>query len=192
MVSPTQLSVLRMIPIARHVAGQGRDQLAVFRLLNSSRGWDTRRTPVHDAQWALAEVARELGSSLPVGLVGHSLGGRAAILAGGEPQVRGVVALAPWLYAADADGVTGDAPILVVHGTGDRIASPDRARAVVTRLARHRPAGFIGVRGARHAMLRRHRVFSSAAAEAMLATLLKDAADGVVGRALAGEVWQET
>ena len=38
MVSPTQLSVLRMIPIARSIARAGRGRLAVFRLLNSRRG----------------------------------------------------------------------------------------------------------------------------------------------------------
>ena len=56
-VSPTQLSVLRMIPIARRIARAGGDRLAVFRLLNSRRGWDTTHTPVQDARWALAEIA---------------------------------------------------------------------------------------------------------------------------------------
>ena len=45
-----------------------------------------------DVRWALGEVADRLGSELPTGLVGHSLGGRAALLAGGEPPVRSVVA----------------------------------------------------------------------------------------------------
>src|SRR5689334_24858422 len=82
-VSPTQLSVLRMVPIARRIARAGRGRLAVFRLLNSTRGWDTRHTPVDDARWALEQVRDRLGD-LPVGLVGHSLGGRAALLAAGE------------------------------------------------------------------------------------------------------------
>jgi pimeloyl-ACP methyl ester carboxylesterase len=54
MVSPTQLSVLRMVPIARRIARLGRGRLAVFRLLNATRGWDTQHTPADDARWALA------------------------------------------------------------------------------------------------------------------------------------------
>ena len=41
MVSPTQLSVLRMIPIATRIVHAGHGRLAVFRLLNSVRGWDS-------------------------------------------------------------------------------------------------------------------------------------------------------
>src|SRR4051794_24089617 len=72
-VSPTQLSVLRMVPVARRI-GRSRD-LAVFRLLNSQRGWGHDDTPVADVRWALKEVREQYGD-LPVVLVGHSLGGR--------------------------------------------------------------------------------------------------------------------
>lgn len=73
MVSPTQLSVLRMIPIARRIARLGADRLAVFRLLNSTRGWDARHTPADDARWALDRATEQLGERLPTCLVGHSL-----------------------------------------------------------------------------------------------------------------------
>src|SRR4051794_19356475 len=76
-VSPTQLSVLRMIPIARRIARAGQGELAVFRLLNSVRGWGTSHTPVHDARWALEQIADRFAERLPVCVVGHSLGGRA-------------------------------------------------------------------------------------------------------------------
>jgi dienelactone hydrolase len=190
MVSPTQLSVLRMIPVARHIARRGGDRLAVFRLLNSSRGRDTRHPPVHDVRWALGELADRLGPTFPVGLVGHSLGGRAAILASDAPAVGGVVALAPWVWQSDAAGLSGSAPVVVVHGTAARIAPPDRAHAVVAALAMRRTAAYVGVSGARHAMLRRHRVFSTLAGDVMAATLLGQEVGGVVGRALAGEEWQ--
>ncbi|MCW3010686.1 MAG: Alpha/beta hydrolase family protein, partial [Solirubrobacterales bacterium] len=52
-VSPTQLSVLRMVPIARRIARVGHGRLAVLRLLNAARGWAGTR----DAEWALAQVA---------------------------------------------------------------------------------------------------------------------------------------
>jgi alpha-beta hydrolase superfamily lysophospholipase len=77
MVSPAQLSVLRMVPVAHRIARAGRSRLAVHRLLNSHRGWDARTTPVMDVAWALERVA-EQHADVPVALVGHSLGGRAA------------------------------------------------------------------------------------------------------------------
>ena len=44
-VSPAQLSVLRMVPVAGRIARAGTGRLAVYRLLNSHRGWDSRRRP---------------------------------------------------------------------------------------------------------------------------------------------------
>ena len=122
MVSPAQLSVLRMVPVARRIARDGRSRLAVHRLLNSHRGWDARTTPVMDAAWALEQVAEQHGD-VPVSLVGHSLGGRAALLAGDGRQVRSVVALNPWVLPSDHVDLRGRR-VLVVHGSEDRIA-PD-------------------------------------------------------------------
>jgi dienelactone hydrolase len=174
MVSPTQLSVLRMIPIARRVAGVGRGQLAVFRLLNSTRGWDTHHTPVDDARWALQSIRGQLGD-LPVGLIGHSLGGRAALLAASEELVRSVVALAPWVYPTDDPGSLSGHRILVVHGSADRIASPQRSFALARRLARTADVGYIQIDGAKHAMLRHHRQFDTFAASFTAAVLCPDA-----------------
>ena len=147
-VSPTQLSVLRMIPIARRIARAGGDRLAVFRLLNSRRGWDTTHTPVQDARWALEEIADRVGR-LPTCLVGHSLGGRAALLSAGAPTVRGVVALAPWVYPTDVAPGAADRRILIVHGARDRVASPERSAA----LARALGARYVSVAEGKHAML---------------------------------------
>ena len=99
-VSPTQLSVIRMIPVARRIARAGGARLATYRLLNSTRGWDTAHTPVDDVAWALGELASVHGD-LPVSLVGHSLGGRAALVAGSLSPVTSIVALNPWLYPTD-------------------------------------------------------------------------------------------
>ncbi len=169
-VSPTQLSVLRMVPIAGRIARAGRGRLAVLRLLNSARGWDAARTPVVDVQWALGQV-RERWGDLPVSLVGHSLGGRAALLAGGEPPVRSVVALNPWLHVGDASELAGRR-VLVVHGTEDRIADPARAREVVRRLARTTDVELVEVPGGKHAMLRHATTFERAAAGFVTETLL--------------------
>lgn len=172
-VSPAQLSVLRMVPVARRIAGAGRGRLAVLRLLNSARGWDTTHTPVDDVAWALREVRARWGT-LPACLVGHSLGGRAALLAGGEVGVRGVVALNPWVYPDDPRlpvDLTGRR-VLFVHGTEDRVAPLERSRAVAERLARRTDLEYVEVPGARHAMLRHGAVFERAAARFAVAALL--------------------
>ena len=184
-VSPTQLSVLRMVPVAQRIARAGRGRLAVYRLLNSVRGWDTRHNPVTDVGWALERV-RAAHGPLPVALVGHSLGGRAALLAGGAPHVRSVVALAPWVQLADRPDVAGR-DVLVVHGTDDRIASWERARAVTERLRSDADrAGFVSVEGGKHAMLRHHALFDGLAARFAAATLLGDEARGPVAEVLGG------
>jgi pimeloyl-ACP methyl ester carboxylesterase len=180
MVSPTQLSVLRMIPIARRIAWAGRRRLAVFRLLNTTRGWDTSHTPVDDAHWALARMAERLGE-LPTCLVGHSLGGRAALLAAGA--ARSVVALAPWVYPTDVPSGLHGQEILFVHGARDRIASPQRSAA----LARTLGAGYVCVEGGTHAMLRRRGLFDGLAASFAAATLLGRPATGPLARLAAGE-----
>lgn len=194
MVSPAQLSVLRMIPIARRVARAGEGRLAVYRLLNSRRGWDTSHTPVQDVRWALDRVAEQLGDRRPTCLVGHSLGGRAALLSARRPEVRSVAALAPWVYANDVPrGLDGER-ILIVHGDRDRVASIDRSLAVADGLRRSADVAFVTVRGARHAMLGRHDCFDGLAADWATLTLLGNGngngalpAGGLLARIEAGE-----
>lgn len=170
MVSPTQLSVLRMVPVAHRIAREGRSRLAVHRVLNSHRGWDSSTTPVMDVAWALARVTEQHGD-VPVALVGHSLGGRAALLGGDAPQVRTLVALNPWVLPTDRVDLAGR-QVLVVHGSEDRIALPSRSEEMARRLARTTSVGYISVPGARHAMLRHGRTFETYAADFVTATLL--------------------
>ncbi len=191
MVSPAQLSVLRMIPIARRIARAGSEGLAVFRPLNSARGWDTQRTPVQDALWGLERAAERLGERLPTCLVGHSLGGRAALLAANRAQVRSVVALAPWVYPTDVPGALSGKRILIVHGSEDRIARPERSAALARRLSLQADVAYITVRGGKHAMLRRHALFDGLAAESASATLLGTPSSGPIARIQAGETWIE-
>lgn len=167
-VSPTQLSVLRMIPTARRVALAGRRRLAVVRLLNSYRGWDTSHTPLDDLGWALGEL-RERYGDLPVGLVGHSLGGRAALLGAGSPGVRSVVALNPWLYPDERPAPT-TARVVVVHGLLDRVAPSARSAAYVRRLGAS--ATHIPVPEGKHAMLREGTTFDRLAADLTVTALL--------------------
>ena len=191
MVSPTQLSVLRMVPIARRIARAGQDRLAVFRVLNTFRGWDTHHTPVNDARWALDQIAGLFGRRLPCCLVGHSLGGRAALLTADRPEVCAAVALAPWVYPSDVpDGLNGER-ILIVHGTADRIANPERSAELARRLSASAQVGYISVAGARHAMLRHHALFDSLAAQFAAVTLLGAQSTGPLARLAAGETWIE-
>jgi pimeloyl-ACP methyl ester carboxylesterase len=191
MVSPTQLSVLRMIPIAARLAHVGRRRLAVYRLLNSRRGWDTTHTPVDDVRWAVRELGARFGPEVPVGLVGHSLGGRAAILAATQPEVRTVVALAPWVYPNDGDRDLSGRHVLIVHGAQDRIARPANSAAVARALGRTADVGYVTIVGGKHAMLGHHAEFDGLAARFTAATLLGDPATGPVRRVLDGEHWLE-
>lgn len=189
-VSPTQLSVLRMVPIAGRIARAAKGELAVLRLLNSTRGWDAHHTPVDDVRWALEQVGDRFGSDLPVALVGHSLGGRAALLAAAEEPVVSAVALNPWVYPTEGRLDLTGRQVLVVHGDDDRVARPANSASVARDLARTAErVGYVTVEGGRHAMLRRHEVFDGLAADFTAATLLGRRSEGVVARVLAGEEW---
>ncbi len=186
-VSPTQLSVLRMIPIASRIARGSHHRLVVLRLLNAFRGWDAGHTPVADVGWALGEIAGRFGADAGVCLVGHSLGGRAALLSAGQDQVHGVVALAPWVYPNDvADGVAGT-PIVIIHGDADRVASPERSRALADRLRRQTPASYITVKDGTHAMLRRRSRFDGLAAHCVNWMLLGEIDDVTLRQIATGE-----
>lgn len=186
-VSPTQLSVIRMIPIARRIARAGDGRLAVFRLLNTQRGWDTDHTPVDDARWALDQIAERLGQALPTCLVGHSLGGRAALMTADRPEVRSAVALAPWVYPSDDPGDLTGRRILIVHGDQDRIALAERSRQVARTMGRTADVGYVTVVGGKHAMLRHHRRFDGLAAEFAASTLLGAPSGEVLTRIASGE-----
>ncbi len=154
--SRRQLSALRMAPFARalHRAGAS-SGLAVWTLQYRDRGWNDKGSQVHDVLWAIDEAARAHPGA-PVCLVGHSLGGRAAMGAGGHPSVRAIMALAPWLPSGDGVEHLRGVRILIAHGTHDRWVVPqgsldfaERARAAGIDVSR------IEVAGVGHAMLRR-------------------------------------
>lgn len=157
-VSRTQLSVIRMVPFARAIARAARGRVAVHRLLNARRGWDPDHPPTADVAWALGAIKEAYGD-LPVVLVGHSLGGRAALLAGADGEnVRGVVALNPWVYPTDDAALEGRS-VLIVHGDADRIAPLAQSRQVTRRLARRTDVELEVVTGGKHAMLSQAGVF---------------------------------
>ena len=87
-----------------------------------------------------------------------------------------------WVFEMELTGRR----VLVVHGTEDRIAVPERAEAAARRLARTARVGFISVEGARHAMLRDGSRFERYAADFVTATLLDSRPSGPVADVLDG------
>lgn len=72
--------------------------VATWSLQNGVTGWNDEQAPapVADARGALAEAQRD-HPGVPVVLIGHSMGGRAAIQAADHQNVVGVVGLCPWV-----------------------------------------------------------------------------------------------
>lgn len=129
--------------------------VAVWLLRHRHRGWNGGAGPVADARWALERVRAELGA-VPVALLGHSMGARTSIHVADDPQVRGVVALAPWFSGGDpVAGLTGKR-LVAAHGRRDRITSAHATRAYVER-ARHAgaDASFVDMGRVGHYLLRR-------------------------------------
>lgn len=121
----------------RHISGRiNRAGAGVWLLRYGVRGWNagvaSPPSPVADARWALAQVRHELGG-VPVVLLGHSMGGRTAVAVADDPQVVGVVALAPWLSAADPIGTLAGRHLAAAHGESDRITSAGQTRAFCSR-----------------------------------------------------------
>ncbi|WP_238431623.1 alpha/beta hydrolase [Streptomyces cavernae] len=157
---------LRMLPFARAVraatAGQG---IATAHVRYRHRGWNgTRADAVADAQDALEEIERRFGP-VPVVLVGHSMGGRAALRLGGHATVRSVVALAPWCPPGEPVNQLTGTPTVILHSDRDRTTEPlsshdfaVRARAAGTPVCR------MEIAGSDHAMLRRATVWHTTTA----------------------------
>ena len=88
-----------------------------------------------DVELALADVAARYGP-VPVVLVGHSMGGRAALRAAGHRTVAGVVALAPWLPGTEPVEQLAGRDLVVLHGTRDLTTSPRASARYVARASR--------------------------------------------------------
>ncbi|MFD4915992.1 alpha/beta fold hydrolase [Streptomyces virginiae] len=118
------LPALRMRPFAAAVARatRGRDVL-VAEVRYRHRGWNgSRCDAARDAEAALARL-RSLAGDVPVVLVGHSMGGRAALRAAGAPLVHGVVALAPWCPPGEPVDHLAGRRLYLLHDEADRVTS---------------------------------------------------------------------
>lgn len=178
---------LRMLPFAHDLARAGRRAgIGVFALRYRFRGWNgDAMDPVADARAALDRIRRH-HPGVPVVLVGHSMGGRVALRVGGEPEVVGVCALAPWTPSGDPVAHLAGRAVLIAHGTRDTVTEPRlshayalRAKDVTDRTCRFE------IRDETHAMLRREREWRSLVRSFTLGVLAVTEMDHVIASALA-------
>lgn len=115
----------------RTVRAEGVD---VWRVRYNLRGWNEPQfSALGDATSALETVRS--ATSLPIVLVGHSMGGRVAIRLGGEARIAGLVLLAPWIPPSDPiDQLVGQR-LAFAHGSSDRVTNPAWSRACADRAA---------------------------------------------------------
>ena len=166
-VRPGNFALRRMRPFARRLAAAGDAAgLTVWSLRHRMRGWNgDQRSPVGDAEWALAEIGERHGA-VPVVLVGHSMGGRTAVAVAGHPNVVGLTAMAPWLPEGEPFAPVAGRAVLVAHGRLDTTTSPRgslawarQAATVTDRIWR------VELRWERHAMLWRAPTWHSLATQ---------------------------
>lgn len=146
--------------------------LSVWLLRYGVRGWNAgagvEPAPVRDARWALARVEEE-HPGVHVVLLGHSMGGRAAVHVADHPSVVGVVGLASWLQPSDPVDRLAGRHLVAGHGSRDRITSARATRAFVDR-ARGvaATAAFVDVGSLGHYMLARPEVWNQFALRSTL------------------------
>jgi dienelactone hydrolase len=161
-----QLSYLRMVSFARflHRRDGGRG-MSVRILRYRYRGWDEpERHPVQDARWALAQL-RDQHPAAAIALLGHSMGGRAALRVADQAAVTAVCALAPWTMDDEPVWQLAGRSVLIAHGDREHMTDPRlsyrfavRAKQITSRVCR------FDVLGDGHAMLRRAHDWSELAA----------------------------
>jgi dienelactone hydrolase len=157
------LSLVRMRAIEQFVRSSTGDRgVGTYLLRYRVAGWNGAAADAFtDVRWAIEQLRVEHGPEVPIVLVGHSMGGRAALRAGGDPQVAAVCGLAPWTPPGEPVDHLRGRTVAILHGRGDRWVpaslSADfafRAREAGASVARFTtPGGHSMVRGA----LRWHR-----------------------------------
>jgi pimeloyl-ACP methyl ester carboxylesterase len=159
-VTPYQPAVLRMIPVAKAIrralsSGTAGHTAVVNRPLYRLRGWNgDLASPVADLTAALDQLSERFGP-IPVVLVGHSMGARAAMRVAGHPQVIAVAGLAPWLPPGEPVQQLAGRRVLLAQAPGDRITRPADTWAFGERAAAVTTVATIEVRHSDHGMLRR-------------------------------------
>ena len=169
----TDLTYLRIVSFARVLHRRNHRRGMSVRILRYRyRGWnEPERHPVQDAVWALTQLHDQYRDASIV-LLGHSMGGRAALRVADHPAVIAVCALAPWTLEDEPVQQVAGRSVLIAHGDQENMTDPRlsyqfavRAKQVTSRVCR------FDVLGDGHAMLRRARDWSELAARFVEAEL---------------------
>jgi dienelactone hydrolase len=165
------LSLVRMRAFEQFVHRTAADQgIATALVRYRVAGWNGEAADaLQDVRWAISRLREQHGTDVPIVLVGHSMGGRAALRAGGEASVTAVCALAPWTPPGEPVMHLRDQTVAILHGRGDRWV-PARLSAdfaVRARRAGARVARFTVEGG--HSMVRRSSRWHSFARDVVLA-----------------------
>ena len=165
-VGPLDLAVLRMVPLAHAIRQALRGSgVLVFQPRYRQRGWNGElASPVPDLRQAIDEIGARFGD-IPVVLIGHSMGARAAFRLAGHPAVTAVAGLAPWLPPEEPVDQLAGRRVLLAHGTADNITSPVETWAYAERARSVTGVATIEVRGGEHTMLRRAPLWHRMAAD---------------------------
>lgn len=173
-----RLAYLRMLPFSRLWNRQDHGDVAVWRLRYRHRGWNGEDCdPVQDLNWALEHTERSCRGATV--LVGHSMGGRAALWAGGAAHVSAVCALAPWIEASDPVAQLRGRRLLLAHGEDDQVTDPRQTEAFAARAAEYGvDAESVRLERTGHAMLARRKSWESLTAQFVDAALSLPRPDG--------------
>jgi len=181
-----QPAVLRMVPVAAAIGQALRDSgVLVRRPRFRVRGWNgPHASPVQDLSELLDDIRDRFGP-VPVVLVGHSMGARAAMRAAGHPSVAAAAGLAPWLPPGEPVDQLAGRRILLAHGTADTVTSAAETWAYAERARVLTKVTEIEVRGGDHPMIRRASLWHALAATFTCLSLGLPPPGGLAASALA-------
>ena len=181
-----QPAVLRMVPVAAAIGQALRDSgVLVRRPRFRVRGWNgPHASPVQDLSELLDDIRDRFGP-VPVVLVGHSMGARAAMRAAGHPSVAAAAGLAPWLPPGEPVDQLAGRHILLAHGTADIVTSAAETWAYAERARVLTKVTEIEVRGGDHPMIRRASLWHALAATFTCLSLGLPPPGGLAASALA-------